>query len=70
MASQAVITIRVGSTRSASSISYRTTGRYVSYTTSGLDVDMPGQAIQPTQSLKAFWTSVLTAVLADVEASS
>lgn len=70
MASQAVITIRVGSTRSASSISYRTSGRYISTPTTGLEANLAGQPVQPTGTLKAFWTSVLEAVLADVEASS
>lgn len=69
MASQSKITIRVGSSRGASTVSYTTTGQYVSFPTSGYQVSLTGQPIQPTSSLKAFWTSVLAIVQAQIEAS-
>lgn len=69
MASQSKITIRVGSSRGASTVSYTTTGTYVSFPTSGYQVDLTGQPIQPTSSLKAFWTSVLAIVQAEIAAS-
>lgn len=61
------MTIRVTSTRGASRIEYRTKGRYVSFPTTGMTGDLPGQPIQPTASLSAFWGSVLAAVAAAVD---
>lgn len=69
MAAESKITIRVTSSRGASTVRYSTTGRYVSFDTSGYQVSLPGQPIQPTSSLKAFWTSVLAIVQAEIAAS-
>lgn len=69
MAAESKITIRVRSSRGASTVSYTTNGRYVSFTTAGYQRQLLGQPIQPTSSLKAFWSSVLGIVLADVEAN-
>lgn len=69
MAAESKITIRVRSSRGASTVSYTTNGRYVSFPTSGYQVSLPGQPIQPTSSLKAFWISVLTIVQAEIEAA-
>lgn len=68
MASKAEIVVRVTSTRGASTISFTSKGRYVSFTTAGYQVVLPKQAIQPTTSLKAFWTSVLAIVQAEIAA--
>lgn len=60
--------IRVTSSRGASTVSYTTKGRYVSFTTSGLTDQLQKQPIQPTSSLSAFWLSVLAIVQADIAA--
>lgn len=69
MATQAKLTIRVGSTRGASSVNYSSTGRYINLTTGGYQVSLPAQAIQPTASTKAFWLSVLAIVQAEITAA-
>jgi hypothetical protein len=63
------IVIRVDSTRGGSTVSYTSKGRYVSFQTAGYQAHLPKQAIQPTTSLKAYWTSVLDIVLADIAAN-
>ena len=68
MANQAKIVIRVGSSRGASSISYSTSGRYVSLATNVLGNDLTRQPIQPTSNGRAFWESVLAIVTADIAA--
>lgn len=68
MASRAEIVIRVTSSRGASTVSYTTKGRYVSFTTSGLTDQLLKQPIQPTTSLPVFWLSVLALVQADITA--
>jgi hypothetical protein len=70
MASTAQITITVSSTRGASTISYRTKGRYVSFTTAGLAETLNREPIQPTSSLSAFWLSVLGAVESNITAEA
>lgn len=70
MASKAEITIRVTSTRGATNVAYTTKGKYVSFQTAGLSNDLKRLPIQPTASLMAFWTSILTAVQADIAAGS
>jgi len=69
MAAQAKITIRVTSSRGASSISYSTSGRYVSLATNILGSDLVRQPILPTSTDKAFWEAVLAIVNADIVAS-
>lgn len=69
MAAESKITIRVNSSRGASTVSYTTNGRYVSFVTSGYQRSLMGEPIQPTSSLKAFWTSVLAIVQADIAAN-
>lgn len=68
MASKAEIVIRVTSSRGASTVSYTTKGRYVSFTAAGLTDQLQKQPIQPTSSLSAFWLSVLAIVQADIAA--
>lgn len=68
MASVAKLEIRVTASRGASTVSYTTKGRYVSFTTSGLTDTLTGQPIQPTATLDGFWSSVLAIVQADVTA--
>ena len=69
MANDSKITIRVSSSRGASTVQFSTTGRYVSFPTTGYNFTLPGQPIQPTSSLKAFWTSVLAIVQAEIAAA-
>jgi hypothetical protein len=69
MAATSKITIHVKASRGASTVSYSTTGRYISFPTTGYVVSLPGQPIQPTSSLKAFWTSVLAIVQAEIAAA-
>lgn len=69
MASKAEIVIRVRSSRGHSTIEYTSKGRYVSFTTSGYQRQMLGQAIQPTTSLSSFWLSVLGLVADDITAN-
>jgi hypothetical protein len=66
MASKAELVVRVTAARGSSKITYSTKGRYVSFTTAGLDEQLLGQAIQPTSSLEAFWLSVLALVQANI----
>lgn len=68
MATQAKIVIRVSSSRGASTVSYATKGRYVSFTTAGLTDQLLKQPILPTTSLAAFWLAVLAIVQADITA--
>lgn len=68
MASKAEIVIRVTSSRGASTVSYSTKGRYVSFTTAGLRDELMKQPILPTSSLPAFWLAVLAIVQADIVA--
>ncbi|MBA0087587.1 MAG: hypothetical protein HRJ53_21590 [Acidobacteria bacterium Pan2503] len=69
MAAQAKITIRVSSARGSSTISYGTSGRYISLATNILGNDLARQPVQPTSTDKAFWASVLSIVSADIAAS-
>lgn len=62
MANQAKMTVRVGSTRGASSVSISTAGRYINLPTNGISADLPRQPVQPTSTAKAFWQSVLAIV--------
>jgi hypothetical protein len=68
MASQAKITVRVGSQRGGSSVQYSTAGRYISLPTNAINASLPRQPIQPTSSAKAFWLSVLAIVTAEINA--
>jgi len=68
MATGSKITIRVSSTRGATTINFSTTGRYVSFPTGGLNQSLTKQPILPTASLDDFWLTVLTAVQAAITA--
>ena len=68
MASQAKLRIRVSAARGSSTISYSTTGRYISLQTNGINDVLAREPIQQTISSKAFWLSVLAAVTADINA--
>lgn len=69
MASNASIHIRVRSARGHSIIQYTSKGRYVSLTTAGYNRLLPPASLQPTSSNKAFWTSVVALVAADITAT-
>ncbi len=69
MATKAEIVIRVTSSRGASTVSYTSKGRYVSFTTAGYQRQLLGQPIQSTASLSAFWLGILAIVQADITAN-
>ena len=66
MASQAKLTIRVGSARSHAIVSVSTTGRYVSTPVNTIAFTVNPAAIPPTASVAAFWTAILNAALASI----
>ena len=66
MASQAKLTVRVTSARTSSDISVSTTGTYAGLAANTISFDLPSAAVQPTITAKAFWTSVLAAVQAQL----
>lgn len=68
MAATSKIVISVDSSRGASTVTYSTKGRYVSFPTNGLAETLTGQPIQPTTSLEAFWLSVLAIVQTSITA--
>lgn len=68
MANQAKLTVRVGSSRGASSVSFSTAGRYINLPTNGISADLARQPVQPTTTAKAFWQSVLAIVTAEINA--
>lgn len=69
MATQAKITIRVGSTRGASTVQYSTVGTYVSTSVNTYNVSLTDQPILPTTSQKDFWLAVLAIVQAEITAA-
>ena len=69
MATQAKITVRVTSTRGASTVSYSSTGAYVSTPVNGYSVTLTDQAIMPTTDEKTFWLAVLAVVQAQITES-
>lgn len=68
MAQTARLTVRVGANRGSSNIGISTSGRYVNLQTNAINENLPRQPLQPTSSAKAFWTSVLTIVQAQIAA--
>lgn len=65
----AKMTIRVSSTRGATTLQFSTTGRYVSFPTTGLTQDLTRQPILPTATLDGFWLQVLSNVQAAITAA-
>ena len=63
------MTIRVTASRGASTVSFSSNGRYVSFNTSGYQRQLLGQPVQPTASLEGFWASVLAIVQASLTAN-
>jgi hypothetical protein len=68
MATRASFNITVTSSRGASHTKATSKGRYVSFTTAGITLDMPQQPIIGTPSLKQFWLDVLNPIVAELEA--
>lgn len=68
MASRSAFNITVTSNRGSSNISAVSKGRYVSFPTNGVNLNLPKQPIMPTTSLKDYWLSVLAIITAQVEA--
>lgn len=68
MSQSAKLTVTVGANRGSSNVRISTSGRYVNLATNAINESMPRQPIQPTSSAKAFWTSVLTLVQAQIAA--
>ena len=69
MASKAELVIRVQSRRGSSVVQFTSKGRYVNLPTNGYNFYLPAQPIQPTSAAKAFWTSVLAIVQAEITES-
>jgi hypothetical protein len=69
MATLAKMTVRVTSTRGASTVSFSSSGTYVSTPVNGYSVTLTGQPIQPTTDDKTFWASVLAIVQANIAAN-
>lgn len=69
MATLAKMTVRVTSTRGASTVSFSSSGTYVSTPVNGYSVTLPGEAILPTTDDKTFWTAVLAIVQANIAAN-
>jgi hypothetical protein len=67
--SKAEIVIRVYPSRGGCTVQYSSKGRYISFQTAGYQKQLQGQPIQPTSSMKAFWSSVLGIVQADITAT-
>lgn len=68
MAEIAKLTVRVTSSRTASVVRTSTTGRYISTPVNTIDLNATGQPIFTNATAKAFWTSVLVAVQAEIAA--
>jgi hypothetical protein len=68
MASQAKLTVSVGANRGSSTVRISTSGRYINLATNAINTNTPRQPLQPTSSAKAFWTSVLVLVQAQIAA--
>lgn len=66
MASRSTITITVTKTRSASTVSYNTKGRYAAINTNQIARALASQPLFTTASQHAFWAAVLAVVAADV----
>ena len=66
MSSLSKMTVRVRSTRGATTIQYSTTGKYVSFTTAGLTDTLLKQPILSTANLEEYWLAVLALVQADI----
>jgi len=69
MATQAKITVRVTSSRGASTVQFSSAGTYVSTPENGYSVSLTGQPILPTTDQKTFWTAVLALVQANIAAN-
>jgi hypothetical protein len=68
MSQTARLTVRVGAARGSSNVAISTSGRYVNLPTNAINLTTPRQPVQPTSSAKAFWTSVLAIVQAQIAA--
>jgi hypothetical protein len=62
------LTVYVTANRGSSTISYSTSGRYVSLQVNDVKDLLQLQPIQPTSGSKAYWDSVLAIVQADIAA--
>ena len=69
MAAQAKITVRVTSSRGASTVQFSSAGTYVSTPENGYSVTLTDQAILPTTDQRTFWTAVLAVVQAYITAN-
>lgn len=68
MASRSGMSITVTSSRGASTITATTKGRYVSFPTNGITLNLTRQPILPTTSLKAYWLAVIDIINTQIEA--
>lgn len=69
MATLAKMTIRVTSARGSSTVSFSSSGSYVSTPENGYSVTLTGEPILPTTDQKTFWTAVIAAVQGNITAN-
>lgn len=62
MANPAKLTVRVTASRGASNVNISSAGMYYRLQVGGVALRSPNEPVQPTASVKAFWTSVLAIV--------
>lgn len=67
MAEQTKMTIRVTSSRTASTVRVSTAGTYKGAQTNTIALDLPAQPVYTTATAKAFWLAVLATVTAEIE---
>lgn len=66
MAAESKITIRVSSSRGATTVRYSTTGRYQRLQTNGLNNVLMSLPQQPTTNSRVFWEAILPLVQSDI----
>ena len=66
MAAESKITIRVSTSRGATTVRYSTTGRYIRLLTNGINGTLTGLPMQPNGTSQAFWSAVLPLVEAAI----
>lgn len=70
MSQPAKLTIRVRSSRGASTVQYSTSGRYRSLQVNDITDNLQDEPLFSTSGSKAFWEAVLGVVLADITAGN
>jgi hypothetical protein len=66
MAAESKLTIRVSTSRGATTVRYSTTGRYIRLLTNGINGVLTNQPTQPNGTSEEFWAAVLPLVTAAI----